>query len=332
MLDGAVMSEVHNAVLDEDTLEEKSDEVGPENEEDWITQSDTKSQAIHADALSSWLSNVSDHSVLSQEEEIALAKRIEAGDESARDELIQANLRLVVSVAVKYQGYNVPLEDLIQEGNIGLMTATSKFDYRRGFKFSTYAIWWIRQGIIRALDNCSRSIRLPSYMVAKVNKLESTYIHLSQDLHRAPTIAELAEALELPNERVEEILALNTDTVPLELPLSDEKDATTLGELIEDASSNPEAGPISELIEADLINELLSKLKSREREVLKMRYGLDGSEEKTLREIGEKMNVTRERIRQVETEAIARLQRMYDEMGELNPAYSQPASVSRLSN
>jgi RNA polymerase primary sigma factor len=330
MLDKAVTGEVHNGPLDEDTLE--ADEAGLGTEEDWLTQSNDSSQAIHPDALSSWLRNVLDHSVLSREEEVALAKRIEAGDESARDELIQANLRLVVSVAVKYQGHNVPLEDLIQEGNIGLMTAVNKFDYRRGFKFSTYAIWWIKQGIIRTLDNCSRSIRLPSYIVAKVNKFESTYVHLSQDLHRAPTIEELAEALELPNKQVEEILALNTDTVPLELPLSDEKDATTLGELVEDAFANPEAGSILELIEEDLVNELLSKLKSREREVLKMRYGLGGSEEKTLREIGEKMNVTRERIRQLETEAIARLQRMYDEMGELNPAYTQQAPVSRLSN
>jgi RNA polymerase primary sigma factor len=327
MLDEALKGEVYNA-----TLDGNSDEVSLENEEDWLIQSDDESQTIHTDALSSWLRNVSDHSILSREEEIVLAKRIEAGDESAREELIQANLRLVVSVAVKYQGHNVPLEDLIQEGNIGLMTAVNKFDYRRGFKFSTYAIWWIKQGIMRTLDNCSRSIRLPSYIVAKVNKFESTYFHLSQGLHRAPTIAELAEALDLPSEQVEEILALNTDTVPLELPLSDEKDATTLGELVEDAFANPESGSILELIEEDLVNELLSKLKSREREVIKMRYGLGGSEAKTLREIGEKMNVTRERIRQLETEAIARLQRMYDEMGELNPAYSQQVPVNQLSN
>jgi RNA polymerase primary sigma factor len=332
MLDEALNGEVYNATLDEGTLSENSDEAGLENEEDWLTQSDDKPQTIHADALSSWLRNVSDHSILSREEEIVLAKRIEAGDESARDELIGANLRLVVSVAAKYRGRNVPLEDLIQEGNIGLMKAVNKFDYRRGFKFSTYAIWWIKQGIMRTLDNCSRSIRLPSYIVAKVNKFESTYVHLSQDLQRAPTLEELAEALELTDKQVEEILTLNTDTVPLELPLSDEKGATTLGELVEDAFANPESGSILELIEQDLVNELLSKLKSREREVIKMRYGLGGSEAKTLREIGEKMNVTRERIRQLETEAIARLQRMYDEMGELNPAYSQQVPVNQLSN
>ena len=288
-----------------------------EGDGEWVTPSEDAASTPHIDALSTWLQTVSRHGLLSREQEIELAKRIEQNDESARDELVQANLRLVVSVAMKYQGHNVPLEDLIQEGNIGLMRAATKFDYRKGFKFSTYAIWWIRQAIMRTLDNCSRSIRLPSYVVAKANKLDSLYAHLSQTLHREPTIEELSEVLELTDKQIEDLLVLNSGTVSLELPLNDEKNATTLSDLIEDPKTNPEAGPIANLVKKDLVDTLLSKLKAREREVIKMRFGLEDGEEKTLREIGEKMEVTRERIRQLEIEAIARIKRLYDEAGEL---------------
>jgi RNA polymerase primary sigma factor len=289
-----------------------------EEEEEWITAlADEESTCTQIDALSNWLRQVSHHELLSREEEIALAKRIEQADESARSELIQSNLRLVVSVAAKYQGHNVPLEDLIQEGNIGLMRAVNKFDYRRGFKFSTYAIWWIRQAILRTLDNCSRSIRLPAYIVAKVNKIDSTYANLRQDLQREPTVEELSETLELTDKQVEEILAFNSEILSLELPLTDERDANSLGDLIEDSAANPEVGSILELIEQDLVDSLLGKLKEREREVIRMRFGLEDGVERTLREIGEKLNVTRERIRQLETEAIVRLQRLHDENGEL---------------
>jgi len=315
--------------LEDEALSEKRIEETDLESEEWIAKLDEEPRAIQIDALSSWLHSISHHSLLSREEEVELAKRMESGDESARDELVLANLRLVVSVATKYRGHNVPLEDLIQEGNMGLMRAANKFDYRRGFKFSTYAIWWIKQAIMRTLDNCSRSIRLPSYVVAKVNKFESIYAHLRQALHRDPTVEELAKALELTDEQVEEILALNTNTVPLELSLSDERATTTLGDVIEDVSANPEVGAISDLVEQDLVDELLSKLKAREREVIKMRFGLEGREEKTLREIGAEMSVTRERIRQLQTEAIARLQHLYDEMGELKPEYIERNPVSQ---
>ena len=296
-----------------------------EGEGEWATPSEEDASTLHIDALSTWLQKVSQHGLLSREQEIALAKRIEQNDETARDELVQANLRLVVSVAMKYQGHNVPLEDLIQEGNIGLMRAASKFDYRKGFKFSTYAIWWIRQAIMRTLDNCSRSIRLPSYVVAKASKFDSAYAHLSQTLHREPTIEELSEVLELTDKQIEDLLVLNSGTVSLELPLNDEKNAATLRDLIEDPQSNPEAGPIADLVEGDLVDALLGKLKAREREVIKMRYGLEDGEEKTLREIGEKMEVTRERIRQLEIEALARIKRLYDEAGELRIPKDAPS-------
>lgn len=310
--------EVFDTREDEILRGELLDDEIPESQDniEYLLREEDNSKPVQTDALSSWLRQVAHHSLLTREEEIALAKRIENGDESACDELVQANMRLVVSVASKYQGRNVPLEDLIQEGNIGVMRAAKKFDYRKGFKFSTYAIWWIKQAIRRTLDNCSRSIRLPSYIVAKVNRFDSTYARLCQELQREPKIGELAEALELTESQVKEILALNSDTISMETPLSDEKTAATLGDLVEDTSANPEAGAIADMIEQDLVEQLLGKLSAREQQVLSMRYGLEGGNERTLREIGEKLNVTRERIRQLEIEAIHRLKRFYDEMGE----------------
>ena len=256
---------------------------------------------------------------LSDEEKKQLAKRIGAAESEARrarDELVQANLRLVISIAVKYQGHNVPLEDLIQEGNIGLIKAASKFDYQKGFKFSTYAIWWIKQAIMRTLDNFSRSIRLPSYVVAKMNKFDAVYAALCQELQREPRRDEIADALDLTVKQVEEILTFNADTISMDLPLSDERSAATLGDLIEDPATNGEDGPIAEMINKDLTAQFLKRLPEREQKVLKMRFGLEDGERKTLREIGVALEVTRERVRQLEIDAIKRLYDLYDEMGE----------------
>ena len=252
-------------------------------------------------------------------EKAGLVRRIEIADAEARrsrDELVQANLRLVISIAVRYQGHNVPLEDLIQEGNIGLIKAASKFDYRKGFKFSTYAIWWIKQAIMRTLDNFSRSIRLPSYVVAKMNKFDSVYATLCQELQREPRREEIAEALDLSLVQVEEILTFNADAISMDLQLSDERSAATLGDLIEDPANSGEEGPIAEMINKDLIAQFLDRLPDREQKVLRMRFGLEDGERKTLREIGEALEVTRERVRQLEIEAIKRLRVLYDEMGE----------------
>ncbi len=257
---------------------------------------------------------------LSEKEKEELTKRIRAAESEARDardELVQANLRLVISIAVKYQGHNVPLEDLIQEGNIGLIKAASKFDYQKGFKFSTYAIWWIKQAIMRTLDNFSRSIRLPSYVVAKMNKFDAVYATLCQELQREPRRDEIADALDLTVKQVEEILTFNADTISMDLPLSDERSAATLGDLIEDPTTSGEDGPIAEMINKDLTAQLLkSGLSEREQRVLKMRFGLEDGERKTLREIGVALKITRERVRQLEIEAINRLKGRYDEMGE----------------
>ena len=256
---------------------------------------------------------------LSVKEKEELTKRIGAAESEARiarDELVQANLRLVISIAVKYQGHNVPLEDLIQEGNIGLIKAASKFDYQKGFKFSTYAIWWIKQAIMRTLDNFSRSIRLPSYVVAKMNKFDAVYAMLCQELQREPRRDEIAEALDLTVKQVEEILTFNADAISMDLPLSDERSAATLGDLIEDPSTSGEDGPIAEMINKDLTAQFLKRLPEREQRVLKMRFGLEDGERKTLREIGVALEVTRERVRQLEIDAIKRLYDLYDEMGE----------------
>jgi len=256
---------------------------------------------------------------LSEKGKEALAKRIRAAERearNARDELVQANLRLVISIAVKYQGHNVPLEDLIQEGNIGLIKAASKFDYQKGFKFSTYAIWWIKQAIMRTLDNFSRSIRLPSYVVAKMNKFDAVYATLCQELQREPRRDEIADALDLTVKQVEEILTFNADTISMDLPLSDERSAATLGDLIEDPITSGEDGPIAEMINKDLTAQFLKRLPEREQRVLKMRFGLEDGERKTLREIGVALQVTRERVRQLEIDAIKRLCALYDEMGE----------------
>lgn len=280
------------------------------------TEYSEKYKGSERTALTSWLRSVAGHRLLSREEEVELAKRIEQGDTQARDELVQANLRLVISIAVKYQGHNVPLEDLIQEGNIGLIKAASKFDYRKGFKFSTYAIWWIKQAIMRTLDNFSRSIRLPSYIVAKMNKFDAIYATLCQELQREPRREEIAEALDLTVNQVEEILTFNADTISMDLPLSDERSASTLGDLVEDPTTGGEDGPIAELINEDLIAQFLRKLPEREQKVLKMRFGLEDGERKTLREIGDALDVTRERIRQLEIYAIKQLRTLYNEMGE----------------
>ena len=256
---------------------------------------------------------------LSEKGKKELAKRIRAAERearNARDELVQANLRLVISIAVKYQGHNVPLEDLIQEGNIGLIKAASKFDYQKGFKFSTYAIWWIKQAIMRTLDNFSRSIRLPSYVVAKMNKFDAVYATLCQELQREPRRDEIADALDLTVKQVEEILTFNADTISMDLPLSDERSAATLGDLIEDPITSGEDGPIVEMINKDLTAQFLKRLPEREQRVLKMRFGLEDGERKTLREIGVALQVTRERVRQLEIDAIKRLCALYDEMGE----------------
>ena len=277
--------------------------------------------------LIGWLRTIRHFHLLNREEETELATRIESGRtkhgytadaQRARDQLVQANLRLVISIAKKFRYRGVPLEDLIQEGNIGLIKAASKFDYRKGFKFSTYAIWWIKQAIMRTLDNFSRSIRLPSYIVAKMNKFDSIYATLCQELQREPRRDEIAKALGLTVNQVEEILTFKADAISMDLPLSDEHSALTLNDLLEDFTANGEGEPITELINEEFNCQFLKIFKSlpqREQTILKSRYGLEDRSRRTLRELGILLGISRERVRQLELKAIIRLQMLCNERG-----------------
>jgi len=254
-----------------------------------------------------WMRDITKTPLLTREQEVELAKGVEAGSEAARERLVRSNLRLVVSVALKYRGHNVPLSDLIQEGNIGRMRAVEKFDYRRGFKFSTYAIWWIRQAVMRALDNYARVIRLPSYVVAKISKFDDTAGRLRQELERDPSVEELAEALELTPDRIRDILAVSSDPLSLEMPVSEERESSQLRDFIEDKDGESQHEILSNIILEQDIQRMLETLPPREHQILRMRYGLDDGQERTLREIGVRFDVTRERIRQIEAEALRAL-------------------------
>ncbi|MCY3739766.1 MAG: sigma-70 family RNA polymerase sigma factor [Candidatus Poribacteria bacterium] len=281
------------------------------------------------DELRNWFRTVGRFKLLDRDEEVELAKRIEAGKteyghtgdaELARDQLVQANLRLVISIARKYSGINFPLEDLVQEGNIGLIKAASKFDYRWGHRFSSYASWWIKSAIMRTLNNSSRSIRLPTYFGARIEKFDAVYATLRQKLQREPYWEEIAEALDLTVRQVEKILMSKVDAISMDVPLSDGCFGETLGDLIGDliegSTISEQEGPIVDMINEDLVAHLLKELPEREQNVLKMRFGLEDGERKTLREISPALGVTRERVRQLEIEAIKRLRLLYDEMGE----------------
>ena len=264
------------------------------------------------DSVRAWLREIGKTPLLSLAQEIVLAKRIERENEDpcsakrAKDTLTQANLRLVVSIAKRYSGRGMSFPDLIQEGNIGLIRAVEKFDYRKGYKFSTYATWWIRQAITRAIADQGRTIRIPVHMVETINRLVKTSSQLLQQHGREPTLDELARALDMPVERVSEIIRVAPEPLSLETPIGEEEDSH-LSDFVEDHDALSPAEAASHMILREKIEDCLDYLTLREREVLMMRFGLEDGCQKTLEEVGRHFLVTRERIRQIEAKALKKL-------------------------
>ena len=258
------------------------------------------------DSVRMWLREIGRTPLLSIEDEIALARRIEKGDQCAKNTLTEANLRLVVSIAKRYSGRGMAFPDLIQEGNIGLIRAVEKFDFRKGYKFSTYATWWIRQAITRAIADQGRTIRIPVHMVETINRLIKTSSQLLQNLGREPTLDELARALDMPIERVSEIIRIAPEPLSLETPIGEEEESH-LADFIEDHEAVSPAEAATTLILREKIEQALDSLTPRERDVLIMRFGLEDGCSRTLEEVGRHFRVTRERIRQIEAKALKKL-------------------------
>ncbi|WP_376789631.1 sigma-70 family RNA polymerase sigma factor [Thermoflexus sp.] len=305
-------------------LEENGEEAWGEEDLEEALESD--------DTLALYLKEVGRIPLLTPEEEVALAQRIERGRQAerrlaqgnlspeerrrleeiaadgraAQDHLILANTRLVISVAKKYIGRGLPLSDLIQEGNIGLIRAVKKFDWRRGHKFSTYATWWIRQAVTRAIADQSRTIRVPVHMGDQINRLLRLQQQLVQELGRDPTVEELAEAMAIPPSRVEQLLQMARQPISLETPTDDEEESV-LGDFIEDREAASPAEAVSQQMLREILHEILATLSPREVRILKLRYGLVDGRMYTLEEVGRKLGVTRERVRQIEAQALARL-------------------------
>ena len=258
------------------------------------------------DPVRMYLKEIGKVPLLSPDEEIELAKKIELGDEAAKKKLAEANLRLVVSIAKRYVGRGMQLLDLIQEGNLGLIKAVEKFDYRKGYKFSTYATWWIRQAITRAIADQARTIRIPVHMVETINRLVRTQRQLVQKLGREATPEELAKELDMPVDRVREIMKISQDPVSLETPIGEEEDSH-LGDFIQDDNVEVPADAATYTLLHEQLMEVLSTLTEREQKVLRLRFGLYDGRPRTLEEVGRQFNVTRERIRQIEAKALRKL-------------------------
>ena len=296
-------------LLDEDDFDEEPDiedlkEVENLKIEDFT---DSSFDGISVDdPVRMYLREIGRIPLLTYEEELELAKKILQGDEEAKQKLAESNLRLVVSIAKKYVGRGMLFLDLIQEGNMGLMKAVEKFDYTKGFKFSTYATWWIKQAITRAIADQARTIRIPVHMVETINKLIRTSRHLLQQLGREPTPEEIAAEMEIPVEKVAEIQKIAQDPVSLETPIGEEDDSH-LGDFIQDDDSPAPHDAASYTLLREQLEEVMNTLTPREAKVLKLRFGLEDGKSRTLEEVGREFNVTRERIRQIEAKALRKL-------------------------
>ena len=286
--------------LDEDVIAE-----GEEVEKIDFTDTGDISSTTQ-DPVKMYLKDIGKVPLLSAEEEIELAKRMEAGDEAAKKKLAESNLRLVVSIAKRYVGRGMLFLDLIQEGNLGLLKAVEKFDYRKGYKFSTYATWWIRQAITRAIADQARTIRIPVHMVETINKVTRVSRDLLQKLGREPLPEEVGEVMGLPKERVQEIMKIAQEPVSLETPIGEEEDSH-LGDFIQDESIPTPVEATNQTLLHEQRDDVVSTLAEREQKVIKLRFGWDDGRPRTLEEVGKEFNVTRERIRQIEAKALRKL-------------------------
>lgn len=306
VVSGALLSDVEEP--DADELEDEE-----EDDEDTIN-SGQYFDDVSDDSVRLYLREIGKIPLLNAVEELALAQRVVAGEKKAKDKMAEANMRLVVSIAKRYSGRGLDFLDLIQEGNTGLLRAVEKFDPDKGFKFSTYATWWIRQAITRAIADQARTIRIPVHMVETINKLLRTQRRMTQELNREPTIEELAKELEMEPEKVEYVIKIKQDITSLDAGVGrdGEDEDSVLGDFIEDEDgATPEESATNQLLK-EQVQAILSSLSDREQKIIKMRFGLDNGKSHTLEEVGQEFAVTRERIRQIEAKALAKLRKHKD--------------------
>jgi len=266
------------------------------------------------EAIKLYLKDIKDIPLLTAEEELEVARRIQKGDAKSRRQMIRCNLRLVISIAKRYSRFGVPLLDLIEEGNLGLMKAVGKFDPKRGYRFSTYAAWWIKQHITRALADQGKSVRIPVYMVETLTRFRKVTERLTHRMKRKPTVAELAKAMKLPSSKIREMQEMNQGITSLDAPVG-EDESVTVTDLMEDtATSSMAANKISDFFRKEAIQELLEKMNEREREILAMRFGLKDGEIRTLDDCAKKFKITRERVRQIEEACLKKLRQHVADM------------------
>lgn len=298
-----------------DTAEPVPDDL--ESEEEWQEDEDISTNPSYLDDISDdsvrlYLREIGKIPLLNPEEELALAHKVKEGDKDAKDKMAEANMRLVVSIAKRYSGRGLDFLDLIQEGNTGLLRAVEKFDPDKGFKFSTYATWWIRQAITRAIADQARTIRIPVHMVETINKLLRTQRRLTQELNREPTNEEIAAAMEMEVDKVEYVMKIKQDITSLDANVRDDDDDSVLADFIEDDEAvSPEDAATTQLLK-EQVKDMLGVLTDREQKILKMRFGLEDGKSHTLEEVGQEFSVTRERIRQIEAKALSKLRKHKD--------------------
>ena len=303
---GGPLSDIDGPAIDE-LIDEEEDDIDTLNSGQYFDD-------VSDDSVRLYLREIGKIPLLNSEEELALAQKVVAGDKKAKDKMAEANMRLVVSIAKRYSGRGLDFLDLIQEGNTGLLRAVEKFDPDKGFKFSTYATWWIRQAITRAIADQARTIRIPVHMVETINKLLRTQRRMTQELNREPTIEELGKELEMEPEKVEYVIKIKQDITSLDVGVGrdGEDEDSVLGDFIEDEDgATPEESATSQLLK-EQVQSVLSTLSEREQKIIKMRFGLENGKSHTLEEVGQEFAVTRERIRQIEAKALAKLRKHKD--------------------